>query len=318
MTEPERQYRRIPDGEVWTLEWTGAGERAPWLHFAHATGMNAELYRPLLAPLAGDYNIVASDARGHGRTQLPADPHSLTAWATYKDDLEALLDTYARSNPWLLAGHSMGGTVTMGVAARRRDLARAVLLIEPATVPFAQVEAYARARDAGTAPPSMMEAQAKRRRWHWPSRGALRAAYHGRGVFTTWGDEWLDAYIDGGVRACADGSVELCCAPAWEAATFHAVSTTLADSLRDWDRPLTLLYGTEGSTVAPADVPVFTDGPCRRAMKFAGASHFLQTEHPDDVRTALRAMADCAPDNGASGAPRSGADSAPRNGADPA
>jgi pimeloyl-ACP methyl ester carboxylesterase len=288
MTEPSRQYR----GDVWTLEWTTAGDRAPWLHFLHATGMNAELYRPLLAPLAGDYNIVASDARGHGRTRLPADPHTLTAWATYKDDLEALLGSYGSTEPWLLAGHSMGATVTMGVAARRRDLATAVLLIEPATVPFAGAAEFARLRDSGTAVPSMMEAQAKRRRWHWPSRGALRAAYHRRGVFATWSDEWLDAYLDGGVRDLPDGSVELCCAPAWEAATFRAVSTTLSDSLRAWDGPLTLLYGTEFSTVAPADVPVFTDGPRRRAMKFDGASHFLLVEHPEDVRSAIRAMAD--------------------------
>ncbi|TFU05993.1 alpha/beta hydrolase [Polymorphobacter arshaanensis] len=291
MTSLTRQYRQIPDGEVWTLEWRDAGERAPWLHFLHATGMNAELYRPLLAPLAGEFNIVASDARGHGMTKLPADPDQLQRWTTYQDDLGALLASYGRSEPWLLAGHSMGATVTLELAARTPGLARAVLMIEPATVPFANAAAFEAERVAGTSGPSHMDAQARRRRRDWPSLAELRAAYHGRGVFKTWGDEWLDAYLAGGTRPNAEGGVSLSCDPLWEAATFRAVSATLEASLHDWHGPMALLFANEGSTVTRADVPVFMARPGRTEAYFEQAGHFLPVEHPDEVAAAIRELA---------------------------
>ena len=291
IAEPSRQYRRVPEGEMWTLEWLGAGPGAPWLHFAHATGMNAELYRPLLARLAGEFNIVASDARGHGHTRLPADPAAMKSWRTYQDDLGLLLGTYGGAVPWLLAGHSMGGTTTLELAARTPGLARAVLLVEPATVPFANAAAFAAQREAGTLPPSHMTEQAARRRRVFPSREEMRARYRGRGVFATWGDEWLDAYLDGGTETLPDGQVQLSCDPVWEAATFTAVSASLEAALKAWDKPLTLLYANEGSTVTPADVPAYVAGPDRTEAYFESAGHFLPVEHPDEVADALRALA---------------------------
>ena len=285
-----RGLRRTSRGEIWTLEWIEAGPNKPWLHFLHATGMNAELYRPLLAPLAGDFNIVASDARGHGRTVLSANPAAMTGWTIYQDDLAAVLGSYPRAAPWLLAGHSLGATVTLELAARRPELARAVMMVEPAAVPFAHAAAFATAR-AGGALDSPMAAQARRRRRDWPSRGELRAAYRGRGVFGCWGDDWLDAYLDGGTVEHADGSVSLACDPAWEAATFDAVSTTLAASLAAWRGPLALLYGNSGSTVAPADVPVFIDGPARHSEYFEQSGHFLPVEQAVAVAAAIRALA---------------------------
>lgn len=286
MTAPTRQYRRIADGDIWTLEWREAGPRAPWLHFLHATGMNAELYGALLAPLARDFNIVASDARGHGQTRLPADPAQLQRWTTYQDDLAALLATYETPN-WWLAGHSMGATVTLELAARIPGLANGVLLIEPATVPFATATAFEAVRDNPATPPSTIAAQAARRRRDWPSRDALFEAYRGRGVFATWGDDWLRAYIDGGTRDNGDGGVQLSCDPAWEAATFRAVSATLESSLGKWRGPLKLLFANHGSTVARADVPVFMAHPGRTEAYFEQAGHFLPVEHPHEVAAAI-------------------------------
>lgn len=286
MSAPTRQLRSVADGDIWTLEWRSAGERAPWLHFLHATGMNAELYRPLLAPLAGDFNIVASDARGHGQTRLPADPADLRRWTTYQDDLAALLATYPTPN-WWLAGHSMGATVTLELAARSPGLANGVLLIEPATVPFAGAAAFEAVRDDPATPPSAIAAQAARRRRDWPSRDALFEAYRGRGVFATWGDDWLRAYIDGGTRDTQDG-VLLSCDPVWEAATFRSVSGTLERSLGNWRGPLKLLFANHGSTVARADVPVFMAHPGRSEAYFETAGHFLPVEHPDEVVAAIR------------------------------
>ncbi len=86
------RFRETPAGTVATIESFTAGSAAPLVHFAHATGMCAALYVPLLERLAPHVNVVASDARGHGATRLAADPAAMTSWTTYADDLGAMLD----------------------------------------------------------------------------------------------------------------------------------------------------------------------------------------------------------------------------------
>lgn len=269
------------------LEWIG-DLRRPWLHFAHATGMCAELYAQLLGPLSLEFNIVASDARGHGQSELSADPAALVSWTTYQDDLATLLAEYP-ADRWLLAGHSMGGSVSLELAAKRPDLATAVLLIEPAFIPFDEAAGYEAARSAGQPAPSPMVEQAAKRRGHFPSRQAARDNWHGRGVFRGWSDTALDAYVEGSMRDTHDGA-ELACAPAWEAATFAAVTTTLADTLRRWHGPLGLLHGTINSTVRQADADRIAKVAGAVVERIDGASHFLPLEHPEAVHAAIRAL----------------------------
>lgn len=98
-------------GKIATLTSDNVNSCAPLLHFAHATGFNAETYRRFLEQLSASFRVVASDARGHGRTTLPAIPERLTSWETYELDLEELLGVY--KEPAFLVGHSIGATVSV-------------------------------------------------------------------------------------------------------------------------------------------------------------------------------------------------------------
>ena len=276
---------RIDAARIATLTWRAAAG-APLVHFAHATGMCAGLYAPILDRLAGRVGVVASDARGHGATTLAADPAALTGWTTYVDDLAALVDTLPPSPRLILAGHSMGATVSAELAARLGERVAAVVLIEPAFVPFAAAAAWR----PGLLP-NPMAAQAARRRAVWPSRTAMREAYRGRGVFATWADADLDAYLAHGVRDRHDGQVELACAPAWEAATFAAVSNRLAGAVAAWRGPLTLLHGTERSTVMPVDAAAIAARPDTVVRRFDGADHFLPLAEPQAMADAILALA---------------------------
>lgn len=270
-------------GPVSVLQ-AGSGPR---LHFAHATGMNARLYAGLLAPLAGEFAIAASDARGHGLTGLPADPDELRSWDDLADDLLRLIDTIDASARWLLAGHSMGAAVSLLAAARRPDRVAGLVLVDPAMLPF-DVAASVR---AGASIPNPMADQAARRRGAFPSRADARAAYAARGVFRAWPDAALDAYLDGGLVETGDG-VALACAPAFEAATFRAVSPGIEPALAAIACPFILLAGDDGSTVGDAELAVMAAHPaCRQAGRRPGTSHFLPLEAPDAVRAAIREVA---------------------------
>ena len=278
-------------GSMSALIWDTAGPSAPWLHFAHATGMNARVYARLLDPLADRFRIVASDARGHGHSRLPADPAALETWRVYAADLLALIDAIDARASWLLAGHSMGAAVSALAAAHAPSRVAGLVLADPAMVPFALAPAYAAARAAGTPPPNPMADQAARRRAVFASRGEARTAYKGRGMFANWADADLDAYLDGGLRAAADGVV-LGCAPAWEAATFRAVTTAVAPAMDRLRCPFALVAGDEGSTVTTADFATLAALPtCRSAERLPGTGHFVPLERPDAVRAAIEIVA---------------------------
>ena len=282
----DAEFRTIAAGEVAMLSSFAAGEGAPLVHFAHATGMCAGLYWPLFERLAGHVNVVASDARGHGATRLRADPSRLTDWKTYVDDLAALLDALPPSRRLILAGHSIGATVSMELAARWGARVAAVVLIEPAFVPFAVAPAW-----APGAMPNPMAMQANRRRAVWPSRAVMREAWRGRGVFASWTDADLDAYLTGGVRDRPDGEVELACSPAWEAATFTSVSNGMEAAIAAWPGPLTLLHGTVRSTVMAADAAQVASRRNTVVRAFAGADHFLPLAEPQAMADAILAVA---------------------------
>nr|WP_295663335.1 alpha/beta hydrolase [Polymorphobacter sp.] len=281
----DHNLRETSVGTVATIESFAAGPAAPLVHFAHATGMCAALYRTLLDRLVPRVNVVASDSRGHGATRLAADPAAMTSWATYADDLAALLAVLPVPPVLILAGHSMGATVSMELAARMPNV-RAVVMAEPAFVPFAT------AADWNTTRPGAnpMSDQALRRRAVWPSRDAVRAAYAGRGVFASWPDGALDHYLEGGLRDRDDGQVELACAPAWEAATFAAVSPRLEAAVTGWRGGLALLHGTERSTVNSADAAAIA-ALGATVTCFDGVDHFLPLHRPAELAAAILAFA---------------------------
>jgi pimeloyl-ACP methyl ester carboxylesterase len=288
----ERREIATPAGPMAVLCWDRAGPRAPWLHFAHATGMNAALYARLLEPLADSFRIIASDARGHGRTRLPADPEALGGWEDFAADLTGLIDVIDADARWLLAGHSMGGTCSLLASARSPQRVAGLVLLDPPFIPFAEARAFAA---EGGRPPNPMADQAGRRKPGFPSRAMAREAYRGRGVFATWADEDLDAYLADGLIDTDDGVI-LACAPAFESATFRAVSLRVEPALQALRVPFALLAAEHGSTVRTAELAHFAEHPaCLEAQRLPGTSHFLPLEAGDAVRAAIGRVATAEP-----------------------
>lgn len=277
-------------GRFSALRWDRVPAGAPWLHFAHATGMHGGLYARLLAPLADRFRIIASDARGHGHS--PGGPvGERVEWEAGADDLLAVIDAVAPDAPWLLAGHSFGGTISLLAAAKTPARVAGLVLLDPPFIPFGTARA---AVAAGQILPNPMADQAGRRRADFPDLAAARAAYHGRGVFRSWSDADLDAYLADGLLPTADG-VTLACAPAWEAATFRGVSHHVEGAFAALQRPFTMIAGETGSTVPPAEFAQIAANPrCVSTERLPGTTHFVPLERGDAVRAAIDAVSQAA------------------------
>jgi pimeloyl-ACP methyl ester carboxylesterase len=280
-----------PAGRHAALLWDRAGPGAPWLHFAHATGMHAALYARLLAPLADRFRIVASDARGHGRSAgfwPELGPGALVEWEVFGADTLAIADAIDAGSPWLLAGHSMGGSASLLAAVARPERVAGLVLIDPPMIPFAMArEALA----AGTRMPNPMADAAEKRRADYPDVASARERWRGRGVFGGWDDADLDAYLADGLVATENG-VTLACTPAWEAATFRGVSHRIEGALAALDRPFALVAGEIGSTVREEELAVFAGhSRCFSAERVAGTTHFVALQAGELVRAAIDRVA---------------------------
>jgi pimeloyl-ACP methyl ester carboxylesterase len=284
--EPRRRMIRLPDGEMAALEF-GLEDRPVDVVFLHANGFNALTYRSILAPLAATLRILAVDQRGHGASRLPADPAKLSSWKLYREDLLSLLDTLDGARP-ILAGHSMGGTVSLLAAGKRPEASSGLVLFDPVIFPrLAALGAQLpwAARRIGRRTP-MAEAAA-RRRAVFDSPEAAFSAYKGRGAFKTWTDIQLADYVASGFRPRPEGGVELACAPAWEAATFagHAHDPWRALSRV---RSSVQVFKAEWNSTCRASAEALKRTNRRSVVSItAGTSHFLPMERPDVIREAL-------------------------------
>jgi pimeloyl-ACP methyl ester carboxylesterase len=291
MTQPVRKLAPMPDGAMSHLEWATQG---PLLHFAHATGFNAETYQGLLQPLAARFHIHAADARGHGLTVMGTAPGMPKGWTIYRDDLLKFLDDIG-GKPRILAGHSMGAVTSLMVAALNPELVRGLVLIEPVFVPAAAMRfrQLLHTLHLYRMEPSLAD-RAERRRDTFASQEAAFDAYRGRGAFRTWPDQTLRDYLDGGMTLdTRTGLAHLTCTPAWEADTFRGAPLGAAKLSRLVRCPVTLIHGTEGGTALPGEVKRFLDGhPKTRVVKVEGAGHFLPMERPDVVQDEINRMGD--------------------------
>ena len=277
--ESEPRARRFAlagrGGEMAALDF-GPAERPVDLVFSHANGFNAQTYRSILAPLAGEMRILAIDLRGHGASTLPADREGWPGWQGYAADLLALLAA-ATSGPVVLAGHSMGATTSLLAATREPARARALVMFEPVFIdPAHQPSAWK----------SPLATRARRRRESFPSRAAALKAYRGRGAFRTWSEPQLADYVAAGFRDAANGQVMLACRPDWEAANFSVHNYDPWAALAAVRGPVRIFLAETESTGGALDQ--IAEIPGVRAEVVPGATHFLPMERPDMVRQALR------------------------------
>lgn len=270
-----------------------SGERDVAIHFAHATGFNAATYRGFADRLDPSLELYLMDARGHGMSEAPADPRKLRSWRPYRDDLERFVESLEQ--PVVLAGHSMGGTVSMALAAARLELVQGLVLVDPVIMPPRRIPIAAVTRTLGVSDRLLPIAQmASSRRREFASKPEAVENYLGKGAFRTWPRDWIEAYVDGGMVPTEAGTVRLSCDPAWESKTFASATVSPYRLLRKVRCPITLIACADREppfTYESRDAFMRTK-PDTRLRLLEDATHFIPMEHPDIVVEEIERMAE--------------------------
>ncbi|MBV9835340.1 MAG: alpha/beta hydrolase [Alphaproteobacteria bacterium] len=277
----------LPDGEMAGIRFGADGP--PDLVLLHATGFNALTYRELLEPLGERFRIIALDQRGHGLSRLPAVPEELPGWDLYGRDMLAVFDALGDGPPFVLAGHSMGGAVSMMAAEQRPDRVASLVLLDPVMPTEQWIDALYASPDLDKRIDGLPIARGARRRRAWfASKQEAIDAYRGRGAFASWVGRFLDDYVEDGFAPMPDDDgVTLTCSAQWEAATFASSRHNGADLLARVSVPATILIGEKGSVSRSVDDAASRTSARRTVETVPGTTHFLPMERPDIVRQRL-------------------------------
>lgn len=121
-----------------TLQYAQSGDQViayntqghgPAVVFAHDLGLDHSVWDAVKAILPQGLRIICYDLRGHGGSSTPPAPYSMGALIR---DAEALLDRLEIRN-CVFIGSGLGGMVAQGLAVKRLDQIRALVLANTAT-----------------------------------------------------------------------------------------------------------------------------------------------------------------------------------------
>lgn len=107
------------------LNWREDGDPAgrPVI-LAHALGLDLQLWDGIVPLLPAGLRIIRYDLRGHGLSDVPPPPYAMGALVR---DAEGLLDQIGVRDA-VFVGLSVGGMIAQGLAVKRPDLVRALVL----------------------------------------------------------------------------------------------------------------------------------------------------------------------------------------------
>ena len=163
--------------------------------FSHANSFPAGTYRKLFSALgARGLNVHAVDRFGHDPEYPVTDnwPHLVQQLQDFVAPLAA------KDGPVWLVGHSLGGFLSIMLAAQAPQLARGVLLLDAPLLGGWRARALGVAKTARLVGSVSPGAISRKRRERWATRDDALTHFRSKRAFAAWDPEVLQDYVNHG------------------------------------------------------------------------------------------------------------------------
>ena len=181
-------------------------------------------------------------------------------------------------------GHSRGATVSLLLAVKRPDLIRALVLIDPTILPYSWTWGWALAKTVGLSKRIPIAATAAKRKNGWADRQHILDSYKKKTVFRSWSDGFLESYVKDGTEDNGNGTIKLCCQPAWESRCFAVCPHDVWRYIPLLQQPVLILYGADSDTFFSSAAKRFkSEVPHAHLHRLEATGHFVPMERPDET-----------------------------------
>lgn len=256
-----------------TLE--GAEVAGPAIHLYHANAYPFGSYQDFMQRLQGG-NVFGL---GHRATWANnREPSDQLSWQHYGDDLIEFLDQQDRG-PVIGVGHSMGAVTTMFAAAKRPDLFRALVLIDPVFIPTS-LWLMARSMWRLAKSKNIMAEVAERRPNRWASRSEAAEFHRSKRAFSKFGAQAMDDFASHAIEAQGD-DFGLAFPREWEAHVYRTVPYVWR-SLKSVQMPVLGIRGGDSNVLGAAAMKKWQKlQPKHRLETLKGVGHLAPQENAE-------------------------------------
>lgn len=275
---------KLSDGTA--AAWQNAST-GPTVVFHHATALGLRCYHPFFTELGTSYHLKALAMRPLWQDAPPPNPRR--EWDLFADDMIAWIEA-TQATPVLAMGHSIGAATTAMAAAKRPDLFKGLVLVEPSGVTrrirmLLKLLPYRLRQTKGPA------AEVLSGPTQWPDQETAFAYYRASKAYRRFDDATLRGLIE--ALTVPDGtSIKLEYPRNWEA-HLYATPPLILPTLKRLSVPTEVIIGKPSLFMDPSIARSLRDSrPDMTFQSLPDYGHLLPLEAPKQVAAAARTALD--------------------------
>jgi pimeloyl-ACP methyl ester carboxylesterase len=256
-------------------------DTAQTLVFSHANGFPAGCYRVLFERWRdAGWTVHALPRIGH-------DPrYPVTSnWPHLRDELLHFIQDEVRpTGPVMLAGHSLGGLLSLLVACRKPGLARGLVMLDSPVIDGWRAHSVRVVKSTGLMKRISPGKISHQRRYEWPSLDEAHAHFAAKHKFARWDPRVLKDYIASGFDAHEDGQVRLGFQREIETRIYNTLPHNLPRILKGHAPrcPVAFIAGTQSEELRHANA-AGSKALAKDLFRWFEGTHLYPFERPDDT-----------------------------------
>ena len=246
----------------------------PAIHFAHANGFPAPVYRLFLNALK-EHGMDVTYLNQHAHNP---DYPVTDGWEHLADELIAQVRAQ-HTQPVIAVGHSLGGVLSLLASRKAPELFQGVIMLDSPLLSPLTAFVVRMAKVFGQIDRITPAGRTEGRKSRWSDRDEALAYFKSKSLFRHIDPQCLEDYVDHGLLQTQAG-LQLSFDPDTEVAIYRRIPHRPLSPLNDLSVPTALLYGDRSDVVTPGLVRIMNKQPGMKAVIPVSGGHMFPLEQP--------------------------------------